>query len=287
METRMSESITIPAPAAVTPEPVVTPENTAAPAEKVQPSAEQVTPQASEPAGQDEQKKAATEESPEKELTAEERKRERNRERWREMNRTRDEALRRAQVAEAELQRIKSNPQRDYSQFQDPDERLAARTADMVRQSMAPDHEAQAAQMRAESDRAMREAWRIAQDDARARIPDFDQVVNDRTPIHQRAAPFIVESEKGPEIAYWLGKNPDAARDLYHKFESQPAQALLELGRIEARLSAPPPKTVSSAPKPAPVLNGGVSPLGFDPGKSGVDDFAAQLEKAGIIRKRA
>lgn len=265
----------------VSPQTTTTP---AAPAETVQQSAETTTPQASEPAGTDEQTKAATEQSPEKEPTAEDRRRERNRERWRQMNQTRDDALRRAAAAEAELNRIKSGQQPDFSQYTDPEEKLAARTAHLVRQNMAGDHESQARLARQDAERAMHEAWNVAKEEARARLPDFDQIVTDRTPIHQRAAPFIVESEKGAEIAYWLGKNPETARDLYSKFDTNPAQALIELGRIEARLSAPPPKSVSTAPKPAPALNGGVSPLAFDVHTASVDDVAARLRKAGIIR---
>lgn len=266
----------------VSSQPTTTP--SPAPAVTEQNSAETITPQASEPAGTEEPQKPATEQSPEKEPTAEDRRRERNRERWRQMNQTRDDAMRRAAAAEAELHRIKSGQQPDFSQYTDPQEQLAARTAHMVRQNMAGDHESQAKAAREDAQRAMYEAWNVAKDEARARLPDFDQVVTDRTPIHQRAAPFIVESEKGAEIAYWLGKNPDAARDLYGKFESNPAQALVELGRIEARVSAPPSKPVSTAPKPAPILNGGVSPMAFDVHTASVEDVAANLRKAGIIR---
>lgn len=259
----------------ISPAPAVTEQTT---------SAESTTPQTETPAGTDEQQKAAAEQPPEKEPTAEDRRRERNRERWRQMRQTQDDALRRAAAAEAELNRIRTGQQPDFSQYTDPEEKLAARTAHMLRQNMAGDHESQAKAAREDAQRAMYEAWNVAKDEARSRMPDFDQVVTDRTPIHQRAAPFIVESEKGAEIAYWLGKNPDAARDLYGKFDSNPAQALVELGRIEARLSAPPPKPVSTAPKPAPTLNGGVSPMAFDPHTASIDDVAAQLRKAGIIR---
>ena len=255
-----------------------------APAVTEQKSAESTTPPPSEAAGQSEQSKTATDESPDKQPTADDRRRERNRERWRQMNQTRDDALRRAALAEAELARIKSGQTPDFSQYTDPQEQLAARTAHMVRQNMAGDHETQARVAREDAQRAMAEAWNVAREDARARMPDFDQVVTNQTPIHQRAAPFIVESEKGPEIAYWLGKNPDAARDLYQKFETAPAQALIELGRIEARVSAAPPKPVSTAPKPAPTLNGGVSPLGFDIKTASIEDTAAMLRKAGLIR---
>lgn len=250
------------------------------------PSPEQTTPpQADKPAGQETEQKAATETPLDKELTQGEiNRRERNKERWRQMKQGADDARRRAEAAESELYRIKTAKAPDYSQITDPQEELAVRTAHKVRESMAGDHEARAAQERAEVQRSLGEAWVAATEEARERIPDFDTVVTSQTPIHQRAAPFIVESEKGADIAYYLGKNPDVARSLYTKFDTAPAQALIELGRIEARLSAPTPKTISTAPKPAPTLGGGVNPLQFDATRASADDVAGYLRKAGIIR---
>lgn len=208
---------------------------------------------------------------------------ERNRQRWQQMKQERQDALQRAAMAEAELARIR-NYRPDLSQVQDPDEALALRTAQRVREMGAQDHEARAEMERARAEQAMFEQWAAIKDEARDKMPDFDQVVTDQTPIHRFAAPFLVESEKGGEIAYWLGKNPDAARDLYRKFETAPAQALVELGRIEARVSSATPKTQTKAPKPAPTLGGMASPPGFDQFSASVSDFAAELKKAGVIR---
>jgi hypothetical protein len=269
--------ITIPAPAAATPEPSTETTTT--------------TPQPEKAAGPEQQNDPAPSQDgePEKELTQGElNKRERNRVRWRNMKESAAASQRRAEVAEAELERLRSAKEPDWSQYTDPNEELAERTAHKVRQgfvqSVAEDHKARAAAEHAQAEVARQEAWRSTVDDMRSRIPDYDQVVTPQTPIHARAAPFIVDSERGGEIAYWLGKNPQAAADLFDKFESSPAQALMELGRIEARLSTLKAKTASTAPKPAPVLSGGQNPLGFDPQKGSVDDMAAQLRKAGIIR---
>lgn len=193
------------------------------------------------------------------------------------------QAEREVQALRAEIELLKPR-QIDPSQYTDPDELLAEKTAaKLTEQQRAVQQERLKAASKAQTD-ALYSAWDGIKADMRERVPDFDTVVNDRTPIHERAAPFIVESEKGGEIAYWLGKNPDAARDLFQKFETAPAQALIELGRIEARLSAPPPKTATQAPKPAPVLSGGANPLAFDAKTSGVGDLQAQLKKAGVIR---
>jgi hypothetical protein len=95
---------------------------------------------------------------------------------------------------------------------------------------------------------------------------------------------MIVESEHGGDIAYYLGRNPDVARDLYRKFNVNPAQALIELGRIEARVTAAPAKKTSTAPNPPPILAGGSNPLAFDADRASTEDVADRLRKSGLIR---
>lgn len=271
-------SMTIPAPVADSP--VTTPIPAGAADTAPQNAGNDDTiPLVEKPAGETEQdasgadKPVAKDEPTQGEL----KRRERNKERWQSMKDT----ARRAESAEAELYRLKYAKQPDFTQISDPTDELAERTAWKVKQANAEDQVVRARQDRADS---LSRTWNETTDAMREKIPDFDSVVTANTPIHARAAQHIVESEKGGEIAYYLGKNPDAARSLFDKFESSPAQALIELGRIEARLSAPPPKTISTAPKPASTLNGGSNPLTFDPNRSSVTDMAAQLRKSGIVR---
>lgn len=208
---------------------------------------------------------------------------ERNRQRWQSMKEERQTALAEAARLRAELDRIRST-RVDPTQYDDPDDALAARTAQKVRESFAGDYEQQAQRHTARAEQAVVEAWSAIKDDARERMPDFDAVVTDSTPIHQRAAPFIVESEKAAEIAYYLGKNVEAARELYREFETNPARALIKLGQIEAKVSTAAPKSHSSAPKPAPVLSGSSSPPAFDPKNGSVSDMRAHLKRMGVIR---
>jgi len=238
---------------------------------------------AQEPSETDKKPETETQEAKKEELSeAEQRRKQRNRERWQSMQNERRQALAEVQRLRAELDRIKQPV--DYSQIDDPDEAQALRTVQKLREMQAGDYETQAAEAQKKADAAIYEAWEAVRADARERMPDFDQVVTPQTPIHERAAPFIVESEKSAELAYYLGKNPDVAMSLYQKFDQAPAQALIELGRLEARLSAPPPKPVSQAPKPAPMLQGSSSPPAFDPFRAGVGDLQAELRKAGVIR---
>ena len=264
-------------------------------------NAEPNAPQAETPAGTEQsakaveetaEQKAASEETQsqdgEQPKTWKEKRQERNRDRWQAFKQAKEVLPARLESLEKEVARLRGTAPPDFSQIVDPNEELAERTAWKVQQRQAADSEARLNSERqtaaVEQTRAMAAAWEESKQEARERIPDFDQVVTDATPIHQRAAPFIVESEKGAEIAYYLGKNPKAANDLFEKFNTAPAQALIELGRIEARLTAPAPKTLSTAPKPAPTLGGGANPLQFDAARASVDDMAARLRASGLIR---
>lgn len=221
----------------------------------------------------------------EKELSpAEQRRKERNRERWREMQERQQNAERRAASAEAELAKLRNAPKLDRSQFEDPDEYLAALSAQKVRESFAGDHEAVAKSAREEAKQAVFEAWDAVRADARERIPDFDQYVNGDTPIHARMARPLVESEHAAEIAYYLGRNREEANQLAHDFETNPARALIRFGKLEAMVSKPAPKTHSSAPKPPPVLSGSSSPPAFDPKTASVSDMRAHLVRMKVIR---
>ena len=247
-------------------------------------------PQAETPAGETEQKDAASGEDQSQEdkpKTGKEKRQERNRARWQEYKEAKAIMPARLESLERQVAHLKKTAPPDFSSIIDPNEEIAERAAWKVQQRTQESAEAQLEAERATSQadqaRKLQAAWDEAKDDARERLPDFDQVVTDATPIHQRAAPFIVESEKGAEIAYWLGKNPKSAIELYEKFQTAPAQALIELGRIEARLSAPAPKTISTAPKPAATLSGGANPLAFDAKTAGVGDMQAQFRKLGLI----
>jgi len=246
--------------------------------------AEQTSPQAETPAGTEQE--ATASDTPEKEdqsqdeskKTWKEKRQERNRERWQEFKAAKDYTIK---SLEAEVQRLRAKTAPDLSNIIDPDDVIAEKTAWKIQQSSVAEKE-QALQVEREAravaqQQALNETWQDVIEDARTRLPDFDAVVTDKTPIHARAAPFIVESEKAADLAYFLGKNPKEAAALYDQFETAPAKALIELGKLEARLSAPKAKTVSTAPKPAPTLSGGPNPIAFDMSRASVDDVAAQL----------
>lgn len=270
-------SDTAPELAQVTPAPETTP---VAPTDSGAP--EQATTTPAETHGNEQQTPDPASQEPEAEKEPSEselKRKQRNRERWQRMREASEEAAR----LRAELARYRPEPV-DYSRVDDPDEALALRTAAKVKESLAGDVESRVQYAEAQAQRALQENVEAVFADGRERMPDFDQVVTPQTPVHANAVPFIAESEAGAEILYHLGKNPTVARDLWHKFQTAPAQALIELGRIEARIAKPAANSVSKAPPPAKIVTGGSNPPSFDPQRASVSDMAAELRKAGVIR---
>lgn len=114
-------------------------------------------------------------------------------------------------------------------------------------------------------------------------IPDIEAVISDQSlPVSETGARFIQESEKGPQVAYWLGQNrAEAARIA----RMEPLQQAFELGRIEQRISAAPTaKRVSTAPAPVPTVGGGGSPGPKSPDTMSVGDMAEFLRSKGLVR---
>lgn len=98
----------------------------------------------------------------------------------------------------------------------------------------------------------------------RAEHPDYDAVArNPAVPITQQVAEIIIETDDPPAIAYYLGQNIAEAAAIAQMTPHQIGRAI---GRIEAKLSAPPaaeatprqpaPKTVTQAPPPVTTLSG-------------------------------
>lgn len=102
--------------------------------------------------------------------------------------------------------------------------------------------------------------WEKRETDFRSKTPDYEDVAYDQSvPINAIMAKLIRESDIGPEVAYFLGKNKEIAGGIH---ELDAVSAAREIGKIEARLAtpvpppapAPAPKPVSKAPPPPPKI---------------------------------
>lgn len=119
------------------------------------------------------------------------------------------------------------------------DEAVTAREAKKAQQTQA----AREAQERAQ----LQNTFAEREDAAMEKYADYTQIAhNPRLPITTKMAEVIQRSEQGPDIAYFLGKNPQEAARIA---QLHPDLQAAELGRIGVTASAPAKKP-SSAPEP-------------------------------------
>jgi hypothetical protein len=108
--------------------------------------------------------------------------------------------------------------------------------------------------------------WNSRLTEARSSNPDFDASLNVDTPMSLPMQHLAMESPQGIEILQWLSDNPEESQRIS---TLHPAETYREMGKIEARLEAAPPRAsarvVSNAKRP-------VRPLGTSPHVA--DEFA-------------
>lgn len=128
-------------------------------------------------------------------------------------------------------------------------------------------------EQREQSGRAFQE--RI--DKVRDKLPDYDLYVGDPTlPITPLMAEVIRESDVGPEVAYHLGKNRSEAERIARL---PPHRQAAELGRLEARLSAPQAQSHKPTPPAPPQTVTGLSAgLAKAPQDMSMDEYKAWRE---------
>jgi hypothetical protein len=99
----------------------------------------------------------------------------------------------------------------------------------------------------------------------KSRIPDFDETLRAAagTEIRDDVRDLILGSAKGPLLAYYLAKHPDALDDINRM---PPHEAARRIGNLEARVRGPSPATATNANVPVAPLRGGASaPRALDP----------------------
>ena len=235
--------------------------------ENVAPEVE-ATPEPVQPETQEEGQEQPTPEQPEADAAAPEDEAAKEEKSKSQMRRERrkaqfDNAIAAEKEAKARLDRIKAAAQGekpDRDQFEDPDEFTAALAAYQSVSAISK-REEDAAQ--ADVETAAKEAaairnedWADQVNDAKSRHEDFEAVAFS-APISDEVANIIPTVENGADVAYHLGSNPAEAQ----RISALPAtQAAIEIGRISASLSVPPPKTKTNAPPPINPVQGSGSP---------------------------
>ena len=129
---------------------------------------------------------------------------------------------------------------------------------------------------RAEQQERAAEAFLEKAEKAQERYPDFQMVVGNPTlAINDGMYEFIADSEHGPDVAYFLGKNPMKAAQIA---QMSPIKAARELSRIESEIASKPKANPSKAPEPiSPVGTRGKSSVSALP--SDDDDIETWMKK--------
>jgi len=187
----------------------------------------------------------------------------------------RDRALRAEQVreeAEKALPPLKGR----YEYADESEYELAREQRDDTRQAVR-DAGREAAHAAEQAASAANEIWREKIEAERAQYPDFEAVA------YQAGVPYtdvmvaaVRDHPHGVALAYHLGKNPGAAKQIANM---PPLHAAIALGEIAAALGAPSPavqpaptKREPGAPPPPPILGGKAS------GAGSVDLYSADTE---------
>lgn len=119
---------------------------------------------------------------------------------------------------------------------------------------------------------------------ARAVMPDYDAVVGaSEAPISNHVGEAIMESDRGPELAYHFAKNPDVLVNLNGM---SPTQAAREIGKLEATLptkAAPVPPSKKLSDTPAPASTKGSQGRATTPAlaNASMDEYMAQRKSQG------
>lgn len=113
--------------------------------------------------------------------------------------------------------------------------------------------------------------------------PDFNQVVFDNPylPVTPEMKQVIETSEKGPDLAYHLGQNPQEAARIA---QMSPIMQAAELGKMEATLSLPKVRTTTGAPPPIQAIGGGEAGQ-KDPSKMSTAEFIAYRNEQSFNRR--
>jgi hypothetical protein len=106
-------------------------------------------------------------------------------------------------------------------------------------------------------------------------VDDYVEAVTDpNLSISQTMADVATEMDNGPEVLYYLAKNPSLADEISRL---SPLSAARELGRIEAKiLNKPSAEKVSKAPAPPPKISAAEASTKVDPTKGDSDKLSTE-----------
>lgn len=178
---------------------------------------------------------------------------------YRSEERARIEAEAKYQQTQQRLQALEEakpiEPDKTLADFEYDEGQYASYLSDVARQTAQQEVKQQLEQER-KTTRQLE--FKAREDDFGRNVDDYNQVTrNPDLQITETMVEVLQAAEKGPEVLYYLGTNPDVARSLA---QMSPLDMAREMGRIEAsKLVKPEPKKESKTPPPPPKLKAGNS----------------------------
>jgi len=120
--------------------------------------------------------------------------------------------------------------------------------------------------------------WETQKEEARGKYDDFDEMMElSESPVTSMMASFMMESEIGADMSYYLASHVDQAKSISALSPIGQAKALAKLeDTVQAEVEKSNKKPVSGAPEPTPALKGGDAD---DDSPSAKDDTKAWIEK--------
>jgi hypothetical protein len=159
------------------------------------------------------------------------------------------------------------------AEFEDPAELTAAKVDHTLDRREVERLNTQAKDAREEAQAHRLEIFRERAVDARAKHPDFDDVVMkpEKLPISRSTQEIILDMDESAEVMYHILKEPAEARRIDGLSERAKA---IELGKVAARLSEPVQKRITKAPEPVQSVGGKSSGgASFDPSKATMEEY--------------
>ena len=173
-----------------------------------------------------------------------------------------------------------AKPQLD--KFKTYEDFVEALTSWTVKQEAKKYAEQQVAAEATEIEQQIEAEYQGKVDAFKAAHPDFEEVMDTDVSIYMGVERAIKEMDTGPEVAYFLAKNPEVAAKL---MEMTPLKAITEVGKIAQKLAKPesPAKPKSAAPAPITPVGGGsaVTSTG-SPGKRSLQEYRRLREEGRI-----
>lgn len=184
--------------------------------------------------------------------------------------------LARIEQAAQQAQPPKEEDFQDYAEYQAAYAAHKSMQAFDARQRQEIEEEVKTRQgqldeLQQQQQREVAENWNAQVADAKTRYADFEQVAQaPDLPINQTMGQIITSSDKGADIAYYLGTHKAEAAQIARM---QPLDAARALGAIEARVSLPKPKTTTETPDPIDPVTPKASAKAKDPSKMTMAEY--------------